>query len=51
MVPIPVSDWLDTLAKLVVPLIMISAGPSFRPRAVGEYARPVAIPLGQAIVR
>lgn len=42
-VPIQVSDWLDMLAKLVVPLIMISLGLSFRPRAVREYVKPVAV--------
>jgi malate permease and related proteins len=41
-VPIPVSEWLDALAKLVVPLIMISLGLSFQPRAVGAQLRPVA---------
>lgn len=41
-VPFPVSEWLDTLATLVVPLIMISLGLSFQPRAVGDNLRPVA---------
>jgi malate permease and related proteins len=45
-VPIPVSEWLDALAKLVVPLIMISLGLSFRPRALGTYALPVAVVAG-----
>jgi predicted permease len=41
-VPIVVSEWLDALAKLVVPLIMISLGLSFQPRAVSRHAVPVA---------
>lgn len=42
-VPIVVSDWLDLLARLVVPLIMISLGVSLRPRTIGSYAVPVAV--------
>lgn len=40
-VPIVVSDWLDLLAKLVVPLIMISLGVSLRVRLVGRYLVPL----------
>lgn len=41
-VPIVVNDWLDALAKVVVPLIMISLGLSLRPRAIGRNAVPLA---------
>jgi predicted permease len=42
-VPAAVNDWLDLLAKLVVPLIMISLGLSLRPRAVGRSAVPLTV--------
>ncbi|HEY3317413.1 MAG TPA: AEC family transporter [Coriobacteriia bacterium] len=41
-VPVVVSDWLDLLARLVVPLIMISLGLSLRLHALGRNAVPVA---------
>lgn len=44
-VPVPdvVSSWLDLLAKVVVPLIMISLGLSLQPRAIGRYALPLTV--------
>ncbi len=42
-VPAAVSDWLDLLAKVVVPLIMISLGLSLEPRAIGRYAGPLSV--------
>jgi len=42
-IPPLVSDGLDALATLVVPLIMISVGLSLRPRALREYAVPLAV--------
>jgi predicted permease len=42
-VPMVVSEGLDSLAKLVVPLIMISLGLSFRPASVHEHLKPVVV--------
>ncbi len=42
-VPEMVSTGIDTLASLVVPLIMISVGVSLRPGAIREQAGPLAI--------
>lgn len=40
-VPELISDWIELLANLVVPLIMISVGLSLRPRALREFALPL----------
>ncbi len=37
-VPAPVSDWLDLLASMVAPLIMLSVGISLRPRTIAHGA-------------
>ena len=42
-VPVPVSDGLDSLARMVVPLIMISVGLSLRPGCMREFWRPLAV--------
>lgn len=39
-IPLPVSNWLDLIAKMVAPLIMISVGISLRPHAV-LHAAPI----------
>lgn len=49
-VPELVSDWIELLANLVVPLIMISVGLSLRPRALREFAMPLAILTGIRLV-
>ncbi len=63
-IPSLVGNWLDALASLVVPLIMISVGLSLRASAVREHVRPlvalsvlrlivapvVAIALGAAVL-
>lgn len=51
-VPVPtlVSNWLDVLAKLVVPMIMISVGLSLRPEKVRGHLSKVAIIAGLKIV-
>lgn len=45
-----VSDWIDLLANLVVPLIMISVGLSLRPRALRDFAMPLALVAGIKLV-
>jgi predicted permease len=47
-VPVPVSDWLDLLARMVAPLIMLSVGIPLRPRAIahGAVALGVLQPCG-----
>lgn len=45
-IPEPVSNGLDTLASLVVPLIMISVGLSLRPRSIRGHALPIAVLSG-----
>ena len=42
-IPVPVSDWLGLLSKMVAPLIMISVGISLRPRGVAKSAPQLAI--------
>lgn len=37
-VPVPVSEWLAAIAKMVSPLIMLSVGISLRPRAIAHGA-------------
>jgi len=37
-VPLPVSEWLDLIAKMVAPLIMLSVGISLKPKAVASGA-------------
>lgn len=49
-VPMLVSGWLDVLAKLVVPMIMISVGLSLRPEKVRAHLSKVAIIAGLKIV-
>ena len=53
--PVFVSDWLDALGKLVVPVIMVSMGLSLRPRAIRGHLpmasvaaalKLVVLPLG-----
>ncbi|MRR11288.1 AEC family transporter [bacterium] len=48
--PVLVSDWIDLLANLVVPLIMISVGLSLRPRALRDFAVPLALVAGIKLV-
>jgi len=40
-IPVLVSDWLDTFAKLVTPLIMISVGLTLRMGSLQEHIRPL----------
>lgn len=42
-VPGPVSTWLDLIAKMVAPLIMLSVGISLRPKAIAHGAAPIAM--------
>ncbi len=42
-VPVSVSEWLDTVASMVAPLIMLSVGISLRPRAIARYARELGV--------
>ncbi len=51
-VPVPtlVSNWLDVLAKLVVPMIMISVGLSLRPEKVRGHLAKAGIIAGLKIV-
>jgi len=37
-VPVPVGNWLDLIASMVAPLIMLSVGISLRPAAIGRNA-------------
>ncbi|MHB9002588.1 MAG: AEC family transporter [Coriobacteriia bacterium] len=41
MIPELISNWIELVANLVVPLIMISVGLSLRPRALREFALPL----------
>ena len=49
-IPQPVSDGLDLIASLVVPLIMISVGISLRPGGIRKYAVPLTILSGLKLV-
>lgn len=42
-VPIPVSDWLDLIASMVAPLVMLSVGISLRPRTVANFATELVV--------
>lgn len=42
-IPVPVGSWLDSIAKMVAPLIMLSVGISLRPKAIAHGAVPLAV--------
>ncbi|MCL4554363.1 MAG: AEC family transporter [Actinobacteria bacterium] len=45
-IPVLVSDWLDTFAKLVTPLIMISVGLTLSMGSLREHIRPLMVLSG-----
>jgi len=49
-IPVLVSDWLDTFAKLVTPLIMISVGLTLRMGSLQEHIRPLMALSGIRLV-
>jgi hypothetical protein len=49
-VPVPVSDWLDLLARMVAPLIMLSVGISLRPKAIAHGAVALTVLAGLRLV-
>ena len=49
-IPQPVSDGLDLIASLVVPLIMISVGLSLRPGGIRKYAVALSILSGLKLI-
>ncbi|MCL2504530.1 MAG: AEC family transporter [Coriobacteriia bacterium] len=42
-VPVLVGDWLEVLAKMVAPLVMLSAGISLKPATVADSLGPLAV--------
>ncbi len=45
-VPVPVGNWLDLIASMVAPLIMLSVGISLRPAAIGRNALALLVLAG-----
>ena len=49
-VPMQVTSWLDALAKLVVPMVMISVGLTLRPKAVSAHLRSAGVAAALKLV-
>lgn len=49
-IPQPVSDWLDLIASMVAPLIMLSVGISLRPRSIARGVPVLAALVGLKLV-